>query len=178
MRFKPSHLATSTVGRDRTYALSSRKDKYSGLFWSNRGVISKRSWIASVAKLSRLDRRFTPRREGNQWCIQLCPAFELKRARESADLSSEGGIYRYRRGGTDEIVYIGRGPIKARLKCPERGEWNFDIVEYSVVPNPDEQVKWEDYWIERFKAEHDGKRPLNNRISGFGKHRKGPDIFG
>ena len=80
------------------------------------------------------------------------------------------GIYRYLREN-GETVYIGRGPIKERLRCPERTDWDFDVIEYSIVPNPDEQVKWEDYWIERFKADHDGGKPFYNRVSGSRKHR-------
>jgi hypothetical protein len=84
--------------------------------------------------------------------------------------SSDVGIYRYLREN-GEIVYIGRGPIKARLQSPERKEWDFDVIEYSIVLNPDDQVKWEDYWIERFKADHNGERPFYNVVSGSRKHR-------
>jgi hypothetical protein len=63
-------------------------------------------------------------------------------------------------------VYIGRGPIKRRLSSPERADWTFDVVEYSLVADPDEQVKWEYRWIERFKEEHGGQMPIYNKISG------------
>src|SRR4029450_1061133 len=157
--------------RPGSFALSSRKDRYEGLFCSNQGVVPKRSWLVSVAKQTGKNRRFSPKKEGLRWVIQLFPAFEIKKARESEDLSSKDlGIYRYLREN-GEIVYIGRGPIKERLRCPERADWDFDVIEYSIVPNPDEQVKWEDYWIERFKAEHDAKKPFYNGVSGSGKHR-------
>jgi hypothetical protein len=157
--------------RPGSFTLSSRKDKYEGLSCSNQGVVPKRSWLVAVAKQTGKNRRFTPKKEGNRWVIQLCPAFEIKKARESEELSSKDiGIYRYLREN-GEIVYIGRGPIKQRLRCPERTDWDFDVIEYSIVPNPDEQVKWEDYWIERFKADHDGKKPFYNGVSGAGKHR-------
>jgi hypothetical protein len=146
--------------RPNSFALTARTDKHGGLFCSNQGVVRKRNWLASVAKLSRKDRRFTPTKEGNKWCIQLCPAFEIKKARESDDLSSKDvGIYRYLREN-GEIVYIGRGPIKARLRSPDRQEWDFDKIEYSIVLKPDDQVKWEDYWIEKYKAENEGKKIL------------------
>ena len=67
---------------------------------------------------------------------------------------------------------MGGGPIKARLQSPERKEWDFDVIEYSIVPNPDDQVKWEDYWIERFKGDHNGKRPFYNIVAGSGRHRE------
>ena len=58
-----------------------------------------------------------------------------------------------------------------RSRTTERNDWDFDPIEYSIVPNPDDQVKWEDYWIERFKADHAGKRPFYNIVSGSAKHR-------
>ena len=47
-----------------------------------------------------------------------------------------------------------------------RKDWDFDRVEYSEVPDPDEQVKWESYWIERHKEENGGKLPFYNKVSG------------
>jgi hypothetical protein len=101
--------------------------------------------------------------------IQLCPAFEERRARESADIPSDvRGIYRYLRE-SGEVVYIGRGEIKKRLSQPERHDWDFDRVEYSIVSDPDQQVKWEDYWITRFKESNKGRLPIYNKIAGSAK---------
>ena len=148
------------------------KDGYGGLFCSSQGIVPKRRWLTAVARQSGKSRRFTPNKEGSRWVIQLCPAFEIRKARESEDFcSTDVGIYRYLRAN-DEIVYIGRGPITARLRSPERKMWDFHVIEYSIVPDPDDQVKWEDYWIERFKADHDGKRPFYNRVSGSRKQRE------
>jgi len=134
------------------------------------GTVRRYAWIASVAKQSPKNRRFRPKKEGSKWVIQLCPAFEVRKARESADIPSDArGVYRYVREG-GEIVYIGRGDIKKRLGAPEREDWDFDVLEYSIVPDPDDQVKWEDFWIERFKDENDGKIPFYNRVSGSSKH--------
>ncbi|SRR6266480_282783 len=164
-----------------SFTLTARSDssdnshKLGGLVCSSRGIVSEeRPWLASVAnrKNSGKNRRFFPKKEGNKWVIQLCPAFEIRKARESEDFcSTDVGIYRYLRAN-DEIVYIGRGPITARLRSPERKMWDFHVIEYSIVPDPDDQVKWEDYWIERYKADHHGKKPFYNRVSGSGKHRE------
>ena len=99
------------------------------------------------------------------WVIQLCPAFENKRARESADIPGEAvGIYRYLR--SDEVMYIGRGGIKQRLAAPERKDWLFDKVEFSLVENPDDQLKWEAYWLARYKEDNNGELPIYNKIGG------------
>ena len=109
-------------------------------------------------------------KEGNFWVIQLCPAFEEKKARESANIPSDAtGIYRYVREN-GEIVYIGRGEIKNRLASPERNDWEFDVIEYSIVNDPDKQVEWEDYWINKFKEENSGKLPLYNKIASSSKY--------
>ncbi len=109
-------------------------------------------------------RRFTPNQEGKLWVIQLCPAFEIRRARESTDIPSDAkGIYRYRSEDGD-IVYIGQGAIRDRLNARERTEWDFDRVEYSIVQDPDERVNWHTRWLERFRDDH-GRLPLYNRQS-------------
>jgi len=144
-----------------------------GLVSAARGVIGKHKWIEAVTKEKTKHRRFPPKKEAGKWVIQLCPAFEEHRARESADIPSDHrGIYRYRRE-SGEIVYIGRGPIKDRLQLPERKDWDFDAIEYSLVGDPDEQVKWEDFWIERFKEENRGELPFYNKVSGSSKYREG-----
>lgn len=134
---------------------------------SSVGIISQYPWIKAVANFpDPQDRHFSPTNMGGYWVIQLCPAFEIKKARESEDIPSNlQGIYQYVREN-GEIVYIGRGQIKERLMSPERKDWDFDEIRYSIVSNPDQQVKWEGHWIERFQKVHNGKLPFYNRISG------------
>ena len=127
---------------------------------SARGRVQRYEWVNGVTKLPKKDRKFSPSKEGKFWVIRLCPSFENRKDRRSKDIPSEAqGIYRYLRQN-NEIVYIGRGAIKSRLADPERKEWDFDRVEYSLVQDPDQQIKWEDHWIERFKEENGGKRPF------------------
>jgi len=151
---------------------ATKGEKRTALNCSGQQIVKKYPWVASVTKLSVKDRRFTPKKEGGLWAIQLCPAFEEKKARESADIPSEArGIYRYLREN-GEIVYIGKGAIKQRLASPERREWDFDVVEYSIVNDPDQQVKWEDHWLTRYKEENKGKLPFYNKQSGISSKDK------
>lgn len=140
--------------------------KRTGLFCSALGIINKYPWVKAITKLETKDRRFyDPKKEGQKWAIQLCPAFEERRARESGKIPSDAcGIYRYIRED-GEIVYIGRGDIKKRLSSPERHEWDFDVIEYSIVEDPDLQIHWEEFWLEKFK-EANGRLPLYNKVSG------------
>jgi hypothetical protein len=157
---RPDSFALSRASSDK------KGKKRTGLFCSA-GVLRDHPWIRSISKLPIPDRRFyNPRKEGQMWVIQLCPAFEERKARESANIPSDAnGIYRYIRED-GEIVYIGRGNIKKRLSSPNRQEWDFDIVEYSIITDPDLQIKWEEYWIQRFSKEN-GRLPFYNKISGF-----------
>ena len=141
--------------------------KRRGMMCSSRGVIGQYDWVRSVARLSSTKaRRFAPYQEGKYWVIQLCPAFEIRRARESKDISSDAvGVYRYVRD-TGEVAYIGQGQIKSRLNSPERQDWDFEVVEYSIVDDPDERLKWEDFWLERFREANNGKLPIFNKVSG------------
>jgi hypothetical protein len=153
-------------------ASSAKKgEKRKGIQCASRGIVRKYSWIESVTKLTAKNRRFNPKKEGKKWVIQLCPAFETRKARESDDIPSEArGIYRYVRED-GKIVYIGRGDIRSRLKSPEREDWDFDTIEYSLIENPDEQVRWEDYWIEKYKGDN-GDLPFYNSVSGASKYRE------
>ena len=44
-------------------------------------------------------------------------------------------------------------------------EWDFDIIEYSLIEDEEEQFRWEAFWLDKFVEEH-GKLPIYNRISG------------
>ena len=155
--------------RQNSFALASQSsarkgEKRTGMQCTAYSVTNEFPWVKSVTKLPVKDRRFEPTREGKLWVIQLCPAFEVKKARESEDIPSDTrGIYRYLREG--EIVYIGRGDIKKRLRSPEREDWDFDVIEYSLLEDPDQQVKWEDFWLTRYKENHEGKLPIYNKLS-------------
>jgi hypothetical protein len=128
------------------------------------GLMREYPWLKAMGKIKnpRL-RRIEPQWSGTDgmWVISLCPCFE-RRVSDRSDISHESGIYRYKRG--DVIVYVGRGQIRSRLGSSEREEWDFETIEYSVVPDNDQQVKWEAWWLDRFVEEH-GKLPLYNRIS-------------
>jgi hypothetical protein len=157
-----SFLLTQNTGRQNSFSCAGQ------------GLLQKYPWIQSVSRLGTRNRRFTPSKEGKLWVIQLCPAFEERRARESADnIPSEvPGVYRYVRE-SGEIVYIGRAEVKKRLSQPERRNWDFDRIEYSVLSDPDQQVKWEDYWITRFKESNKGRLPIYNKISGASSDNDG-----
>lgn len=150
-----------------SYLLSSEPSG-GGYHCAGINLYNSHGWINAIVKLPANQRRFVPIEErtpeGKIWVVTLCPCFDICRARESTDiLATEAGIYRYVRD--NEVVYIGRGNVKDRLSAPHRADWDFDIVEYSVIEDPDEQVKWESHWINKFKQEN-GKLPLFNRISG------------
>ena len=144
-------------------------EKRTGLFCAAQGVINKYPWVKAIAKFPlAMERRFyNPEKRTGMWVIQLCPAFEVRKARETEKIPSNStGIYRYLTE-TGDIVYIGRGEINARLKSPDRKDWYFDYIEYSEINDPDMQVHWETYWIDKFKEQNNGKLPTYNKLSGI-----------
>ncbi|HBM15630.1 MAG TPA: hypothetical protein DD381_04700 [Lentisphaeria bacterium] len=158
--------------RKDSFALSpqssaNKGEKRQSLQCSSAQTTNRYPWIKAITKFPAKDRRFfNPKKEGKIWAFQLCPSFDEKKARESSNIPSEiKGIYRYLREN-GEIVYIGRGAIAARLRCPERSTWDFDTVEYSIIKDDDQQVKWEAYWIEKFKENNKGQLPFYNKVSG------------
>lgn len=114
------------------------------------------------------DRQFEVREDTGDkhfWIAQLCPAFEHTASSES-DLKNLKGIYRYKRSD-GMIVYIGMGDILSRLNSPDRQDWDFDVIEYSIIENPSERSRWEYYWLDKY-VKKEGKNPFYNKIKGKG----------
>lgn len=110
-------------------------------------------------------RRYEPRKElGGLWTVNLAPCFENTFRLKGEIGHGESGIYRYRLGG--ETVYIGRGRFIERFAQPERAEWQFDAIEYSILNDPDEEARWEAHWLELFREEHN-RWPVYNRVGGL-----------
>lgn len=130
---------------------------------SARQLITAYKWVESISKLnSVLDKRFTAKWDNIEklWIIELCPSFENIVSNES-QLGNIKGIYRYKNGA--EVAYIGKGIIKSRISSPDRKDWSFDTIEYSIIDDPAKQTKWESFWLDRFANEH-GNLPVYNRI--------------
>lgn len=134
-----------------------------GLSCAARGIGSQFGWVARVGALrSKKDRQFSPKKEGDLWVIQLCPAFELRSGRDGSDIPTDKqGIYRYR-NAMKEIVYIGRGNIRQRVASMERKDWDYESIEFSIVEDQADRERWEAYWINRFKEENGGRLPYYN----------------
>jgi hypothetical protein len=140
--------------------------------WAQCGIIYREPWIAAVLRLKdqRLH-RFKPvwSSTDSMWTISLWPAFETRVSSGSELPASATGIYRYLRG--DDVVYIGRGVIRSRFNSPERREWDFDTIEYSLLP-ADQQPHWESFWLDNHVAQY-GRLPVYNRIAGVGRAGSG-----
>ena len=130
-------------------------------------LINRYPFIKKISEFQDpLERQFEVKKDVQDksfWIAQLCPAFEYTKSSES-DLKHLKGIYRYKRAN-GEIVYIGKGKILSRLNALDRQEWDFDVIEYSIIENSTEQSKWESYWLDKF-AEKEGRRPFYNKING------------
>lgn len=130
-------------------------------------LIRQYGFIKKISELQNpLDRQFEVKQDTQKrgfWIAQLCPAFEHTASSES-DLRGLKGIYQYKRSD-GAVVYIGRGNILSRINAPDRKEWDFDVVEYSIIDDPAEQSRWEAYWLDKF-AEKEGRLPFYNKIKG------------
>ena len=95
--------------------------------------------------------------------FRVVPAFE--NISEPSNIP-EGisGIYRYR-NSEGEVIYIGKGNIKNRLKSSERNNWGIQKVEYSIIHSEVERSTYESYHIREF-SEKNGRKPIYNLIGG------------
>jgi hypothetical protein len=110
-------------------------------------------------------RRFVPKwvREEGLWTIAVYPCFEIRVSDRSEIPHKVRGIYRYMRDA--EVVYVGRGHVRSRATSPDRANWDFDTIEYSLVEGEAEQAKWEAFWLDEFVRDR-GKLPIYNRLKG------------
>lgn len=136
-----------------------------GQYYISGKTLFEKEWVKAI--LSSGENQFKIEGNSKIWFASIAPAFENKVKRENSDqISSKvAGIYKYLNKG--EIVYIGKGNVRQRLKEQKRIDWKFDTIEFSEVPK-DKQHFWEDFWIKSFENKN-GKLPKENKIHGFDK---------
>jgi len=101
--------------------------------------------------------------------IEQCFVFSLIPRFEYSCLPNEvptglKGIYRYK-NDKQEVIYIGKGCIKERLREDSRKAWPIDLVEYSVIEDEEVRSSSEAHHIRKFETEI-GRKPIYNMISG------------
>tara|TARA_X000000368_G_C22931316_1_gene667746 strand:+ start:149 stop:814 length:666 start_codon:yes stop_codon:yes gene_type:complete len=74
------------------------------------------------------------------------------------------GIYRYL-DGSNSVIYIGKGFIRARAQQDDRENWGIKIIEYAVIESDSDALEWESHYIDEFR-QNNGYLPSFNRIRG------------
>ena len=135
------------AGRRESYRLSWKRKRdgrprVCGVCSAIGSVAKQFGWVRHVAhRRNAADRRFEPVFDGTLWIVSIGPTFERVTDRAGKGISANAvGIYRYVKSDTGEVIYIGRGNIRHRLKEPDRGAWEFDRIEYSLIPDASEQA--------------------------------------
>jgi len=101
-------------------------------------------------------------KEDGYWVARITPAFIYEIGVDNPK-DDEIGVYRYLLN--DEIVYIGKGQIKKRVSSPERKEWEFEKIQYSVLKTDDDCVIYESNLLNEH-VKLFGSLPKYNRILG------------
>jgi len=125
--------------------------------------------IAKVSHFpSKVDRTFGANFDKNNglFFVQLKPCFEISVSWDAKSSIPQQikGIYRYL-NKDNQVIYIGKGDVRARADSPERREWQIKRIEYSVIPDESTSFFWEDYYISRHQSDF-GSKPVFNLISG------------
>ena len=128
-------------------------------------LINKNAILKSVQKLpEKQDRTFEIHFDKREkiYSILLRPNFEISTNWADKNKIPEEylGIYRYL-NKDGQILYIGKGGIKARSNSPERKDWGVSRIEYSVILDDAKCFYWENYYLERFVTIHGAKPPFN-----------------
>ena len=125
--------------------------------------------IAKVSQFpTKVDRTFEASydKENKLFFAQLKPCFEISVSWEARSSIPEQikGIYRYL-NKENQVIYIGKGAVRARADSPERRDWQIRRIEYSVLSDESASFYWEDYYISRHQSDF-GSKPVFNLISG------------
>ena len=128
-------------------------------------LINKNPILKNVQRMaSRQDRTFEIfyEKKTDIYSILLRPNFEIivKFSDRNTIPDAFKGIYRYR-NSDEQIIYIGKGGVKARVNSPERKEWGISKIEYSVLLDEDKSYYWENYYLERYVSTFGSKPPFN-----------------
>ena len=143
-----------------------RKRNTHGRVVQTQAAFTQYSWLRAISELRDVkSRRFPLTWDSIErlYFIALRPSFEHSAAAPSDISSTAVGIYRYVRG--TDIVYIGQGNIRSRAKQDHRDNWVFDKIEYSLIAESSECLRFEAYWLDEHRRKH-GQLPEYNRIGG------------
>jgi hypothetical protein len=136
---------------------------------SSGGLVSNNRVLKAVASQDDKQSRTFPisfDKSNSCWFIRLRPAFErgcLYRDKSSIP-SGATGIYRYF-DKSDALLYIGKGVIRDRLDSNGRIDWGIHRIEYSILNDDQECLRWESYYIREY-VDRFGIKPPFNRIAG------------
>lgn len=127
-------------------------------------IFKQSATLAAMQRDRRAVRRLEPKRLApNVWVISLAPCFESVWTGPGSIVGDHSGIYRYLDGA--ETVYIGRGHLKSRFSEPERRQWQFSKIEYSILNDEATERQWESFWLDEYR-QRCNRWPIYNRISG------------
>lgn len=97
------------------------------------------------------------------YIFSVIPNFEFKCNRHEVP-EDDMGIYRYI-DSLGEIIYIGCGQIKKRIKETQRSKWDIKSVEYSIVRDIKKMKFYEAHHILNFENKR-GTKPKYNILAG------------
>ncbi len=125
----------------------------------------KYNWISNLIQYPMHERRFTPRKDGNLWVIDIYPSLENSVDSVDSIPTNITGIYQYL-DVDGNVIYIGRGNIYDRAQVPVRKSWGINKIQYSIIPDEEQQAFWEAFWLEKHKKYNENNLPKYNRVSG------------
>ena len=97
------------------------------------------------------------------YIFNVIPAFEI--SKKPTEIPGDiTGIYKCFNKNKN-VLYIGKGNIKSRIKEHLGKEWEIAKVDYSVIKDNEEMLKYESYHLEQFKKDN-GAYPPHNLIGG------------
>lgn len=141
-----------------------RKSHYNGLVVNAHSFIKDTPVLKHNSKLNSVSYELKFEREYNAYCFNILPSFEQKTTNVKNINQELKGIYQLR-DCDGNIIYIGKGNIKDRVRSHIEKDWDITTIEYSEVNDPLLRSDSETVHLRNFEKKY-SRKPLHNLIGG------------
>lgn len=143
---------------------NSQTRSYYGLCVNAFSFVNNTPILRHNAKESKVSYELTFDKEYNAYCFDILPSFEQKTSNVKNIHPDLKGIYQLR-DYDDNIIYIGKGNIKDRVRSHIEKDWDINVIEYSEVEDPTLRSDSETIHLNNFEEKY-MRKPLHNLIAG------------
>ena len=141
-----------------------QRSSFNGLCVNANSFVKNTPVLKHNSKESAVSYELSFDKEYNAYYFNILPSFEQRTTNVKNIHPELKGIYRLR-DCEDNIIYIGKGNIKDRVKSHIEKDWDITTIEYSEVDDPILRSDSETIHLRNFEKNY-MRKPLHNIIGG------------